>query len=176
MHGSFALLVTSPIWLLFVGLELVCFGGMLAIRKATEGLAYNPAYSSFIGIQFFLIAIVLEAAYNLRHSAPSGTIASGTFQWIVGSVAILYALWRLFVYDNPADKYHQLVVMPLLIWLLGTTVPFLWTHGETDQIIVISLLGAFTCLVAIDVMTGRSKPRVWMIKHGYRLKGNYPTT
>src|ERR1035437_6570723 len=156
MHGSFALLTMGPIWLMFIGLELVCLGGMLAIRKITEGRAYNPAFSSKIGIQL-LIAIVMISANPLDRMQPSGVLGGSTFQEVVGGIAILYAICRLFVYDNPADKYHQLVVMPILIWLLGTTVPLLLWEGSvrTATVFMLLLLPIFAMLVVVDQMTGR---------------------
>lgn len=175
MHGSFAFLAYAPISFLIFDSEMVFLGIVLALRGRFEGRPYNPAYSSWLGIQL-LIAILVDAAYTLQHVEPSGFIATASFQWIFGGIATLYALWRLTIYDNPADKYHQLVVMPLLIWLLGTTVPFLWSQGYLQKSFVVVVLGMFAALIIIDRTTGRSKPRQYMTRIGVHLKGNYPTT
>src|SRR6185312_3874992 len=83
MHGSFALLAASPIWFTIILLEFGCLWMIYWIRLKTEGKAYNPAFSSWLGIQF-LIAIISYAAYTLHHATPSGLIADVRFQGIVG--------------------------------------------------------------------------------------------
>jgi hypothetical protein len=173
MHGSFALLAWSPLWLTFLVLEFICLGMVLIIRKITEGRAYNPAYSSFIGIHL-LIAIVLAAAYTLRHTAPMGLEASVQIQWIVGGFAVIYAAWRQYIPENPADRYHQTFVIPIFIWFLVPATLFLSRQGDLQTFLLLALFTVFAGLVLVDNTTGRSKPRQYMLSHGAVLKGSYP--
>lgn len=174
MHGSFALLASLPLWLTLVLLEVLSLFVMLYIRKRTEGRAYNPALSSRIGIQL-LILIVLVAAWSFKSGGVESNIFSGSvWQYVVGVLAILYGGWRMTIPENPADKYHQLVVIPIMIWLVGTTLPYLIHLYNLLAAVALVLSAVFAGLVRYDFKTGRSKPRRYMLLQGAQLDGNYP--
>jgi hypothetical protein len=65
------------------------------------------------------------------------------------------------------DMYHNIVVLPLYVWLLGLTVPVVYLHGSSGQKIVgtLCLLVWIACFI-FDWKTERLQQRHYLNKIG----------
>ena len=64
------------------------------------------------------------------------------------------------------DCYHNVVIAPLLTFLIGIVLPIIWTDGKVyEQITAIVVICAYFALVFYDVRTERVNMTKWVAKY-----------
>lgn len=157
-----AFLLEANSFLVGTILYTFCVGIVFVGRGYFEGRMYNIALSSYIG-DTFLIAIVLIAKGILERDKTSLL----NLNWLI-SIGLSLLVGILVNWTVPAkqmmDIYHNLVVIPLLFWLVVfvSSQPIVF-HGSTME-----KIGAAMCLVmwlvlaAYDWSSGRIDQRAWL--------------
>lgn len=173
--GSVWLLANIPWWLAFLGIVICSTGVVLLLRWITEGEIYDESWSSMPG-DMYLAGYCCLVSYLLRQDLPAGlhlvpawhVLVAFAMGLIGGSLHYLYLRqggdsrrWNML----PTQWYHNLVVVPLLGYIIVSTLPVLW-YGNYPrlQLAALGCLLVWAALVAWDIKHGRlvqKKPGKW---------------
>jgi hypothetical protein len=114
------ILATVPIWIQAPIYFLLSIGIIWMLRDAQEGIAYNAARSSQLG-DAALLTIVLMAISMLQDGRPvPPPLNLACMQTMVFVIAVAVGLLWYFWLDPTVrwgDRYHHLVVAPMLVYL-----------------------------------------------------------
>lgn len=161
---SYWLFSTLPIWATALLLYIITMGAIFILRDRYEGLFYNTSWSAMIG-DGALIVVVLMAAEILQRDAlflmlsPWWTkVQNGGLHLCAAGVSVMLGViwWAIDRPKWPADKYHHLVIAPLLVYLGITLLPVIFYFGtKVECIATICLIALWVGLVVYDMVTGR---------------------
>jgi hypothetical protein len=169
MNGSFEILKASPLWLMFAVLYVLCIAILHIGRWAFEGHAYNTSFASEYG-DIALITIILIGATVLKgQSSVSGVLGFLVFQGTVAGMCLIAGLYSNYFLNakEVMDIYHNMIVLPLLAYLLLTTVPVIFKYGTPlEKTAVVILIVIWALLGYYDIATGRLDQRTWLHNHG----------
>lgn len=146
--------------------------GVLYIgRKRFEGMPYNVALSSEIG-DIALVCAILAAAtahkgrvgstvYAFDHySFHLMALAIAVFFGPVVQVALLAYSRKL---ETLMDVYHNVFVVPLLIYLIMVTLPLvLYIGTQLDIAFYVSMCMLWLALLLLDARAGRLDQRAYL--------------
>lgn len=180
--GVYWLLNACPIPALAIGLIFACIGVLFVIRDIFEKLPYNVSVASQQG-GCALIYCVLVAADIVGRSSDlqfhQWNLLTNDHNiqvlWFVLCIAIGMAGDNLAIHttkkygriETIADTYHNLCVVPLLVFLMGISFPVIFTGGTKSEIY--SACGAIALWVltfCFDFFTGRLKQPIWWAQRG----------
>jgi cytochrome bd-type quinol oxidase subunit 2 len=161
--GSIWLFTHIYPWLVTCLVVVFSTGAILFIRWRTEGRVYDKALSSTPGDLFLAIYCGL-IAYICQQGVPPGLHLQLWWHcvlllaWPVLATFLMgFALRqseasRRFTL-RPANTYHNLVVVPVLGYLVSSTLPILWPHeGYLDlQFCAYTCLLIWVALLAWDI-------------------------
>jgi hypothetical protein len=157
------------LWLTFAVLYFFCIGILHIGRWAFEGHAYNTSFASEYG-DIALITVVLIGVTVLRfQSHITGVLENLDFQVILAGVCLIAGLASNYYLNakEVMDIYHNMVVFPLLAYLVLTTVPVIFKYGTTlEKTAIVVLIVIWALLGVIDIATGRLGQRNWLHNHG----------
>jgi hypothetical protein len=162
--GSVWFLSNFPDWLVFLDIVFLSTGMVLLLRWWWEDKIYDKARSSTPGDLFLAGYCANMAAYLQIVGLPKTSCFTGpAWHWtvLVGMITIAISLhvgaiarggaerrWTML----PAQWYHNLVVVPLLAYLIVSTLPILW-YGDSAQLWTGAVIcfGTWTGLVVWDI-------------------------
>ncbi len=180
--GSYWLLSVLPIGFTAFVLFFLCIGILHLGRDHFEGLAYNLALSSEIGDAALISCLLIGINILQRPGAVSGgewctSIPFQVFSAVVSVFAIFIAdaLTMETLQGRPfhtMDKWHNRVIVPLLVYLILTLLPVILKHGTRTDIVLASVLLALWCeMLVVDITGDRLDQRLWFERHGITLPG-----
>ena len=136
LYGSYWVLALLPIWATALILYFLVVGVLFILRDRCEGLYYNTSYSSVLG-DGALLGVVLIGADILQCFERVPDFTDGWFHILVGVFSIAFGcLWL--DRDKPkqwGDRYHHMVIAPMLAYLLITIVPVIFLNGTGIEVI-----------------------------------------
>ncbi|MFA6353341.1 MAG: hypothetical protein WCW93_00165 [Candidatus Paceibacterota bacterium] len=172
LYGSYYILTVLPIWATAILLYFLTMGVLFILRDIFEGLFYNTSYSAVLGDGGILV-IPLMAAGILQRGAPLPWWVRG---WEYHQIAVCLGLLLGMIWlalDRPkqwGDRYHHLVIAPLICYMGGTLLPVIFTSGTClEKLATIFLIALWAGLVVYDAKTHRLDQR------NYRDIGSYLT-
>lgn len=177
LHGCFYILAIMPIWTII--LCLFVFSGLIiwVCREFFEGFVYDVSHASRYGVFGLFLIILIGATILHRHPDMSGWIGSeGLHDTFFAISAIVFmamtyaeASMRLkSVKRQIADTYHNIVIIPVLTYLLGTTLLLILFKGTITEILSSLLFFSLSGLLSIyDFKKGRLNQRAWIEEHGF---------
>src|SRR3989338_2045380 len=128
-------LTSFPEWQIFAILFFLCIGVLPIGRLLIEGMSYNISYASAYGdIALILMALIAKEVFS--SDLVAGWLSSHSYQevtfWIcacVGIVSCVVAVktgrgWGTFM-----DFYHNIIIVPLLLYTLTTAIPLIFVGG-----------------------------------------------
>lgn len=150
---------------LFVGMTLyvLSVGIIFVGRRILEGRFYNVAFSSWVGDAFLIGIILITKGVLTRDSASSYSLC-----WHAAAIVSSLLVGILVNWIVPAkqwmDIYHNLVVIPLLFYLVvfvsSYTILF---HGSPMQkVVAAACFIMWFALAVYDWTSGRIDQRVWL--------------
>lgn len=163
------LLAMTPMWILVLALYFLTIGVIWTLRDCQERLGYNVARSAQLG-DAALVAVILIAIGMLQEGrsvdpALNTWVAQGGFLVIAASVAVIWI--KLDPTKRWGDRYHHIVVAPMLVYLGLNAAIIILFAGARWEIISATILSAFWAgLVASDFKTGRMDQRQWLKEQG----------
>ncbi|HTE48986.1 MAG TPA: hypothetical protein VK675_03710 [Candidatus Paceibacterota bacterium] len=166
LFGSYWVLTKLPIWATAILLYIVTIGAIFILRDCCEGLFYNTSYSAMLG-DGALMVVVLMAAEILKRRAL--TPESGWFHIVASALGVILGVvwWALDLPEQWGDRYHHLVIAPLLCYLFITLLPVIYKNGtEAEIIATLALTVVWALLCVYDVKTDRLNQRQY---HGLGL-------
>jgi hypothetical protein len=177
MKGVYLVLAMAPLWITAMVLVIFCIGILYPGRKWFEGMAYNVAFSSNYGdmalIGVPLIGIwILQTGGNVPMFANSSCYQSAC---AIIAVAVGIACHLACTADLKKkgrtvmvmDSYHNLVVIPLLVYLiLFINIPIMIASGSFFQWLSEAVLVfIWTLLVFVDFKMDRLDQQMWLWKN-----------
>lgn len=178
LYGSHYALAKLPMWAIFPILFIVVSLAILAGRDFSEGIPYQVAYSAVVGEGLCFIAMVLIIATILQRQRGSLHIP----RWLNGimhfAILVMSCVISADIEHNTIisrsgwymDIYHDLVVMPLILYLGATLLPIIWFNGEKSEkrafwCFALLWVGAFV----FDLIFNRINQFTWLLHHGVKL-------
>ena len=168
---SYAVLGMMPIGFAAFVLWFLVVGVLHIGREHYEGLAYNVSRASEYGDSALVGCILIGLEVLKRNGAPD-LMNSNMYGWIWCAIAVATAVvWELSVLkqngwrfvETVMDTYHNLFVVPVLVYLLGTMVPITFRRGTMGEMILTCLMAALLpVLVISDARQGRLQQCKWL--------------
>lgn len=163
-------LMSVPLWIQAPVYYLLSIGIIWMLRDYQEGVAYNVARSSQFG-DAALFTIILMAVNMLQDGRPvPGPLNLALMQALLLIIAVLVGvIWYFWFDPTPrwGDKYHHLVVAPMLVYLgINAAVIIVYAGKGWEISVAIALLSVWGVLVDLDVNTGRLNQRQWLKEQG----------
>ena len=176
MAGIYGFLHWFPMWATAFLLYFFCIGILFIIRDYFEKLPYNISVASQQGDPA-LIGCILIGVEIIKKQTVLAWWLDLPFQFILlGSSIIVGAVYQLLysikaiLWKTVADSYHNVIVAPLLVFLLGATLPVVILYGsKIDTIFSALLFLIWAVTLSFDNETGRLQQQKWLAKHGIRL-------
>ena len=165
-YGSHYLLTNMPVWAIAMALYFVTKGVLYVIRDVSEGIPYDISYASVPG-DMGLIGVVLVASAVLQRERDIAPIWTSRLTYHALSIAICIGiglvLKALALLSYPADVYHNVVIVPLLLYLLMTSLPVIFAIGRRyERVGCVLLLSLWVGCFVFDLETGRLQQRTWL--------------
>ncbi len=165
------LLTVTPIWLIFAVLFFLCIAIHPLGRKYFEGTAYNISISSEYGDAALIAVVLITAGIIQRQGAP---IFLEHYQLAIVLVSIVIGILDHTVAagwpkkpQTKMDTYHNLVVVPLLVYLVLFT--GLWVNlangTALERVATITLGVIYLVTFLIDLKTGRIEQSKYLREH-----------
>lgn len=160
-----------PMWLMATMLYFFVIGILFIIRDWREGLPYNISVASQQG-DWALIGIILIGVEIVRRQqnllAP--WLESWNIQIIWLTVSIIFGIiyqWVVIAksreWGTVADAFHNLFIAPLLVFMLGATLPVIFIYGEYYEKVAAIMFGWVWFLTLIfDASQGRLQQAKWL--------------
>src|SRR3989338_1276346 len=116
-------LTSFPEWQIFAILFFLCIGVLPIGRLLIEGRSYNISYASaYVDIALILTALIAKEILS-QHPAA---------EWLESQSYQRVAFWMLG--EDFFDFYHSIIIVPLLLYMLATTIPLIFVGGTmVDQ-------------------------------------------
>jgi len=172
--GGYKLLFATPFWVVALFLDFFVIDILFIGREKFEGYPYNISWSSQYGDRALIGCILLGDCVLQQKGMPPALGGSySTICLIVGVSAGLIdsvvVLWRdHWKFGTNMDTYHNIVIVSLLVYILGLTVPVIFMAGTLSEklaAVVLSLIWVATFVY--DVKTGRINQPKWHHDNGF---------
>ncbi len=177
MKGIYWFLWQCPMWAIALALCFLIIGILFIIRDWREGLPYNISVASQQG-DLALIGIILIGVEILKRQTFSASwMGNFNFQLILLLVSVIFGIvyqWIVVVsskrWGTAADAFHNLLIAPLLVFMLGSTVPVILSCGtRLEWNFAIFLLSVWLATLVFDWVHGRLQQTKWLANHGVDL-------
>ena len=163
--GSYWILTALPIWATAFLLYVLTIGVLFVLRDKCEGLFYNTSYAAMLGDGALIVAVLMSAGILQRVgdslSLPGQFEGKGIHIFAACFGLFLGIMW--FALDSPqqwGDRYHHLVIAPLLCYLGITLLPVIFKNGTRVEVVsTICLIAIWAVLVVYDAKTHRLDQR-----------------
>ena len=169
MNGIYRLLNASPLWLTFAVLYFLCIGILHIGRWAFEGHAYNTSLASEYGDVALITVVLIGVTAMSRQSHITGVLGVLDFQVTLVGMCLIAGLASNFYLNatEVMDIYHNIFVLPLLAYLILTTVPVIFKYGTAlEKTATVISIAVWTLPGLVDILTGRLDQRQWLHNHG----------
>jgi hypothetical protein len=165
--GIHYILAALPIWATAMLLYIITMGVLFVLRDRSEGFFYNTSYSAMLGDAGLLAVVLMAAGVLQRGGQPPSWLQDGGYQAFAGLAGLVFGVVWL-VLDFPrqwGDRYHHMVIAPLLCYLGITLLPVIFKNGTKTEIAsTISMIALFAGLVVYDARTKRLDQRRYIAK------------
>jgi hypothetical protein len=160
-----------PALLLFAILEWAFVGVLWPMRGKLEGWEYNNSRASEWGDRGFALAIAIgTTVLRETHAIPPIIMQKVAF-WGGAAIAV-GIIWQVVVvrkykrFGTITDFYHNIIVVPLIIFLLVTTVPITFMFGSIFWKVITAAMGPLWLgLLLFDRQDGRLQQVEFVLEH-----------
>ncbi len=176
MKGIYWFLWQCPMWAMALILCFFVIGILFIIRDWREGLPYNISVASQQGDLALIGVILIGVAILKREAVCALWMGEIGFQLILFVVSVGFGIiyqWAVVIWDGrwgtAADAYHNLFVAPLLVFMLGVTVPVILLGTRSEWNFSIFFLLVWFLTLVYDWFHGRLQQTRWLADHGIDL-------
>jgi len=176
-YGIYAVLVSLPIWATITIFYLLTLFVVDAGREHFEGFSYNVSHTARYGDIGLLVVIIIGATILQRNPELNKFLATKNFQSFCLLVFLIIIFIMLLLEGNmrvrnvtrqAVDKYHNVFILPLIIYLLIALIPVIYFHGTlVEKGVTEFFIVTWIALLCYDIKDGRLEQRSWLKKHGY---------
>jgi hypothetical protein len=177
LNGIYAILVSMPIWSIVLVFYLLTLFVVDAGREIFEGFSYNVSFAAKYADVGLLVAILIGATILKRIPGFDSFLGAEIFQIICVAISLLISLFMIssevlmrqkHISRQIVDIYHNILIMPLFVFLFLTLVPVIYLHGSNvERLTTLFFLLLWVVLMICDIKAGRLEQREWLVKHGY---------
>lgn len=170
--GGYYLLATTPWWQTALFLLVFTIGILYPGRWMFEGRAYNVAFSSNYGDIALTIIVVIGVVILQQGVSLPSFVRTPNFHVAVGAIAFMIGcalVAKKVIYEEGQimDIYHDIVIVPLFLYLLGILAPVIYFGGTAaEKTFALVLLALWATLVIVDIQTERMDQRRWLEAQG----------
>ncbi len=139
-------------------------------RLFFEGHAYNVSLASKYGGMALIFCILIGTVVLRGQSSIPGWFGSGSFQIALAMICVIAGV----VSNNylnakeVMDIYHNMFVLPLLAYLILSTVPVVFKYGTArDKKAAVAFIVIWAAFGLYDIATGRLDQPKWLADHGH---------
>ncbi|TRZ64538.1 MAG: hypothetical protein D4Q79_01320 [Spirochaetia bacterium] len=176
MKGIYWFLWQCPMWAIALTLVFLVIGILFIIRDWREGLPYNVSVASQQGGLALIGVILIGVEIIKRQQSSPLWMGSLDFQLILLTISVIFGIvyqWIVVAKSNEwgtaADAYHNLFVAPLLLFMLGATVPVILLGTRLEWNFSIFFLTIWFATLVYDWFHGRLQQTRWLAAHGIYL-------
>jgi hypothetical protein len=178
--GSLYVLASLPTWEVAAIFIFVVLVPMFVGRDYFEGVPYQVSYSAQLGDAGLFVVVLIAADILHRSGAqiPAGEGVTETQEmhfivWLF-SFVICSQLSRVTLKKRSGklmDIYHDVVIVPLFIYLAFTLLPVIYSYGTwVEQVATACFALLWLALVFFDTKYKRMNQREWLKARGLRFK------
>lgn len=177
LRGGYVVLASLPIWATITIFYLLTLFVVDAGREIFEGFSYNVSFAAKYADVGLLVCIIIGATILKRGPVLAGWMSTVNFQIICGAIVMLICLamicsevvmFKNSVSRQLVDIYHNIIIMPLFVYLLLILIPVIYTQGTcTEKAATVIFLLLWVGLMIYDIKDGRLNQREWLVKKGY---------
>ncbi len=156
-----------PMALYFFAVPVIWYG-----RKKLEGVAYNVSFASNIGdlalcAMFGIGILVLQHQNVLPPMWLRGTpVQLGVLVIVAAVMGVATYLEDLKSPKQWMDIYHNVVVVPVFLYLVILLGSVIWVDGTKTQVLAaVACCAVWVILLAVDILDGRLNQRKWIEEH-----------
>jgi len=163
------ILAFTPWWILAPLAFMLTIGIVWILRDAQEGVAYNVARSSQFGdvALFTVIFMAVAMLQDGRSVPPALNLWVIQFCLLLIAAAVGYIWIKIDPTHRWGDRYHHMVVAPMLVYLgINAGVIILYAGALWEILLAVALLWVWLGLVSWDVHTGRLDQRKYLAGQG----------
>jgi len=148
--GIFQLFAVVPVWVVALFVLMIGIGVPFVIADRTTGLFFNVSYSGVLG-DLCLIIVVLIGTTVIQDGLPFPTWFSSVWPQLVWAGVCLVVGFVLVTADTPwpiatwPDRYHNFVVVPVLLFLLPLLLLAILYNGNATEMAMGGLLIVLWC-------------------------------
>lgn len=165
------LLAVMPIWFTFAVVFFLCIGILPLGRRYFEGFPYNIALSSAYGDVALIVCVMIGTTVLQRAGAPEWL---HRYQLAIGVVSVGVGIFDATVIaggfrkNTVIDNYHNVVVVPLLLYLvLFTELPIVFDRGKLAEFSGFLICGGiWVATLVYDWTEGRLQQTKWLQEQG----------
>jgi len=165
-------LTSFPEWQVFAILFFLFIGILPIGRLLIEGRSYNISYASAYGDIALILMALIAKEILYQHPAPEW-LSSHSYQevtfWIcvcIGVACYVTAVKTGHGWGTFMDFYHDIFIVPLLIYMLITAIPLIFTQGTwSDRGYTFLLAGIWIWTFIADAFTGRLRQPEYLKTH-----------
>jgi hypothetical protein len=177
MAGIYWFLGWFPFWGTAVLLYFLVINVLFVIRDWREKLPYNISVASQQGDPILMGIIFIGAVIIGRHPDLVPWLNDTNFQkfWVSVSISIGFIDHFIVIKSSKslgtlADAYHNLFIIPLLVFFLGATIPVIYLYGTViEQVFSSIFLLVWVLTFEFDYKHGRLQQTKWFADHGIEL-------
>ena len=177
--GLYYVLASWPIWETIFVFYLLTQFVVDAGRELFEGFSYNISHAARYGDVGLFIIIIIGVTILQRGLVFESFIATRNFQFTCAGIGILAGIIMFLiefymvlhsVSRQLVDIYHNIIILPLFVYLLVSLIPVIYFHGNlTDQSVTAVCFLFWFVLVLYDIKNKRLDQRSWLKENGYSI-------
>lgn len=165
-----------PLWGLALALYLLTGFVVDAGRETLEGFSYNVSHAARYGDIGLIVIVLIGATVIKRLDIPPSWLTSDMLHLAVAGICLAIGVvieisvmansqWQL---GQAVDVYHNLVIVPLFLYLLIILLPLICSNGTgCEKVATLFFLLLWLMLVIYDAKVNRLNQRDWLKAHGY---------
>ena len=177
-----------PGWFLAVAMIFLGYGVLFLFRDFFEGHYYDVSFASVIGDAGLIGVILIGAEILKNQGAVSADWARSVYCHCICALAAIGAGAFLLVrvrrqqrwFGEYADRYHNIVVVPIFSYLVITLLPVIFYQGNSfEKKATIFFIALWVILVCIDSRTDTRKTKrleqqAYLKARGVHLRSSRP--
>ncbi len=172
--GAAKLLAEAPIWLTSEIANFFFISILFMIRDKCEKISYNISLSSQQG-DLALIGVVLIAQTIIQRDPSINFVLLNT-NYLQASLAAVFVIIAILnqtlimsknkmKFGTEADTYHNIIIVPALLFLLTVSIPVILLSGTLFEIeALIFCLAVWVTGLIYDIVDGRLDQPKWLME------------
>ncbi len=177
LGGWYGFLFSCPIEVEILAMVFLYLNILYDIRDHFEGFGYNNSTASRTGDFFGWIVFTVIGIRNIKQItyAPAwmdAWIFHGIMPLIMATTGIVYQasiMKKNKETGTLADAYHNMIIVPIIVFSLITLSPIIWLFGSQWEILIAAgSIAIWVIMLTLDIKKGRLQNLEWLVGPGIK--------